>query len=133
MIQVNGAKKWIQNGARRVEILQGISLDIPAGQFVAIVGASGSGEKSTLLGLLAGLDSYPAKARYGWTECQSTTWRRPSWRRCAGARLVLSFLKSYQLIQTLTALENVLLLPYEAEPRKATARRRRAVCSMKLA
>ena len=48
--------KWIQNGARRVEILKGISLTIPAGQFVAIVGASGSG-KSTLLGLLAGLDT----------------------------------------------------------------------------
>ena len=56
MIEVKNAKKWIQNGARRVEILRGISLDIPAGQFVAIVGASGSG-KSTLLGLLAGLDT----------------------------------------------------------------------------
>ena len=56
MIEVRDAKKWIQNGARRVEILKGISLTIPAGQFVAIVGASGSG-KSTLLGLLAGLDT----------------------------------------------------------------------------
>jgi putative ABC transport system ATP-binding protein len=56
LIEVKNAKKWIQNGARRVEILRGISLDIPAGQFVAIVGASGSG-KSTLLGLLAGLDT----------------------------------------------------------------------------
>ena len=56
MIEVRDAKKWIQNGARRVEILKGISLMIPAGQFVAIVGASGSG-KSTLLGLLAGLDT----------------------------------------------------------------------------
>ena len=56
MIEVRDAKKWIQNGARRVEILKGISLTIPAGQFVAIMGASGSG-KSTLLGLLAGLDS----------------------------------------------------------------------------
>ena len=56
MIEVRDAQKWIQNGARRVEILKGISLTIPAGQFVAIVGASGSG-KSTLLGLLAGLDS----------------------------------------------------------------------------
>jgi len=56
LIEVRDVKKWIQNGTRRVEILKGISLSIPAGQFVAIVGASGSG-KSTLLGLLAGLDT----------------------------------------------------------------------------
>ena len=56
MIEVRGVRKWIQNGARRVEILKGIDISIPSGQFVAIVGASGSG-KSTLLGLLAGLDT----------------------------------------------------------------------------
>jgi len=56
VIEVREAKKWIQNGARRVEILKGITLTIPSGQFVAILGASGSG-KSTLLGLMAGLDS----------------------------------------------------------------------------
>src|SRR4051794_2488161 len=55
-IEVRNVKRWIQNGSRRVDILNGISLTIPAGQFVAIVGASGSG-KSTLLGLLAGLDT----------------------------------------------------------------------------
>jgi len=39
-----------------VEILKGIDIEIPRGQFAAIMGPSGSG-KSTLLGLLAGLDS----------------------------------------------------------------------------
>ena len=56
MIELRDVRKWIQNGARRVDILKGISLTIPAGQFVAVVGASGSG-KSTLLGLMAGLDT----------------------------------------------------------------------------
>jgi putative ABC transport system ATP-binding protein len=46
VIEVRDAKKWIQNGSRRIEILKGISLTIPAGQFIAIVGASGSGKRS---------------------------------------------------------------------------------------
>ena len=56
MIEVRGLKKSIRNGNRTIEILKRIDLLIPAGQFLAIMGASGSG-KSTLLGLLAGLDS----------------------------------------------------------------------------
>ena len=56
MIEVRGLKKSIRNGTRVVEILRGIDLTIPKGQFAAVMGASGSG-KSTLLGLLAGLDT----------------------------------------------------------------------------
>ena len=109
MIQVKGAKKWIQNGARRVEILQGISIDIPAGQFVAIVGASGSG-KSTLLGLLAGLDS-PSEGEIWLDGVPIHNLAETELAAVRGRKIGFVF-QSYQLIQTLTALENV-LLPYE--------------------
>ncbi|MGB7265260.1 MAG: ABC transporter ATP-binding protein [Terracidiphilus sp.] len=109
MIQVKGAKKWIQNGARRVEILQGISLEIPAGQFVAIVGASGSG-KSTLLGLLAGLDA-PSEGEIWLDGVPIHNLAETQLAAVRGRKIGFVF-QSYQLIQTLTALENV-LLPYE--------------------
>lgn len=109
MIQVINAKKWIQNGARRVEILRGISLDIPAGQFVSIVGASGSG-KSTLLGLLAGLDA-PSEGEIWLDGVPIHNMAEAELAQVRGRKIGFVF-QSYQLIQTLTALENV-LLPYE--------------------
>lgn len=109
MIEVRGAKKWIQNGARRVDILKGISLTIPAGQFIAIVGASGSG-KSTLLGLLAGLDT-PSEGEI-WLDGVPIHNLVESELASVRGRKIGFVFQSYQLIQTLTALENV-LLPYE--------------------
>ncbi len=109
MIQVRDAAKWIQNGARRVEILKGISLTIPAGQFVAIVGASGSG-KSTLLGLLAGLDT-PSAGEIWLDGVPIHNLAETELAAVRGRKIGFVF-QSYQLIQTLTALENV-LLPYE--------------------
>ena len=109
MIEVRDVKKWIQNGARRVEILKGISLSIPAGQFVAIVGASGSG-KSTLLGLLAGLDT-PSSGEI-WLDGMPIHNLAETELAAVRGRKIGFVFQSYQLIQTLTALENV-LLPYE--------------------
>ena len=102
-------QKWIQNGARRVEILKGISLTIPAGQFVAIVGASGSG-KSTLLGLLAGLDT-PSAGEIWLDGVPIHNLAEAELAAVRGSKIGFVF-QSYQLIQTLTALENV-LLPFE--------------------
>ena len=109
MIEVKDARKWIQNGARRVEILKGISLIIPAGQFVAIVGASGSG-KSTLLGLLAGLDT-PSSGEIWLDGVPIHNLAETQLAEVRGKKIGFVF-QSYQLIPTLTALENV-LLPYE--------------------
>ena len=109
MIEVRDVKKWIQNGSRKVEILKGISLTIPAGQFVAIVGASGSG-KSTLLGLLAGLDT-PSEGEI-WIDGTPIHNLVETELAAVRGRKIGFVFQSYQLISTLTALENV-LLPFE--------------------
>ncbi|MFZ0302034.1 MAG: ABC transporter ATP-binding protein [Terracidiphilus sp.] len=109
MIELSDAKKWIQNGARRVDILKGISLTIPAGQFVAVVGASGSG-KSTLLGLMAGLDT-PSTGEIRLDGIPIHNLVESELAAVRGRKIGFVF-QSYQLIPTLTALENV-LLPYE--------------------
>ena len=109
MIEVKNVRKWIQNGARRVEILRGIDLTISAGQFIAIVGASGSG-KSTLLGLLAGLDT-PSEGEIWLDGTPIHNLAEAQLAEVRGRKIGFVF-QSYQLIATLTALENV-LLPYE--------------------
>ena len=109
MIEVKHVRKWIQNGTRRVDILKGIDLTIPAGQFVAIVGASGSG-KSTLLGLLAGLDT-PSEGEIWLDGTPIHNLAEAELAEVRGRKIGFVF-QSYQLISTLTALENV-LLPFE--------------------
>ena len=109
MIEVRGLKKSIRNGTRTVDILKGIDLLVPAGEFVAIMGASGSG-KSTLLGLLAGLDT-PTEGQVFLDGTEISQLREDELAQVRGQKIGFVF-QSYQLIPTLTALENV-FLPYE--------------------
>lgn len=113
MIEVRGLRKSIRNGPRVVEILRGIDLMIPQGQFVAIMGASGSG-KSTLLGLLAGLDS-PTEGEVLLDGVPISHLAEDKLAGVRGSKVGFVF-QSYQLIPTLTALENV-LLPHELNAR----------------
>ncbi len=92
-----------------MEILKGIAFEVPAGQFVAIMGASGSG-KSTLLGLLAGLDS-PSTGNIVIDGVDITVLDEDALALVRGQKIGFVF-QSYQLIPTLTAEENV-LLPHE--------------------
>jgi putative ABC transport system ATP-binding protein len=109
MIDVRGLTKVIDTGTHRVEILKGIDLNIPAGQFTAILGSSGSG-KSTLLGLIAGLDT-PTTGEIRLDGQEITGLAEDKLAVLRGRKVGFVF-QSYQLIQTLTAEENV-LLPYE--------------------
>jgi putative ABC transport system ATP-binding protein len=121
MISVKGLRKSIRNGtgtaARTTDILKGIDFDIPAGQFAAIMGSSGSG-KSTLLGLLAGLDT-PSEGSVSLNGAAISYLPEDKLAQVRGKTIGFVF-QSYQLIPTLTALENV-LLPHElnAEPKDA--------------
>ena len=56
LVQVRGLHKRFRRGAERIDVLQGIDLDIPHGDFLALMGPSGSG-KTTLLNLIGGLDT----------------------------------------------------------------------------
>src|SRR5512144_1530360 len=55
LIRVRGLDKTYLRGGEEIHVLQGLNLDVDAGDFVAFMGPSGSG-KTTLLNLLGGLD-----------------------------------------------------------------------------
>ncbi|WP_263418928.1 ABC transporter ATP-binding protein [Terriglobus albidus] len=109
MIEVTNLTRSIRNGRRTVEILKGIDFDVAHGEFVAIMGSSGSG-KSTLLGLLAGLDT-PTTGDVKIAGESISYLPEDRLAQVRGKKIGFVF-QSYQLIPTLTALENV-LLPYE--------------------
>ena len=115
-IRVSALKKSIRNGTRTVDILRGLSFDVAPGEFVAIMGASGSG-KSTLLGLLAGLDS-PSSGEVV-LQGTSISYLAEDKLALVRGRLIGFVFQSYQLIPTLTALENV-LLPHELNSASAS-------------
>src|ERR1700720_701165 len=106
MISVSRLTRTIDTGTHRVEILRGIDLEIPKGQFAAIMGPSGSG-KSTLLGLLAGLDS-PTSGQVLLDGEDITHLGEDAMAVLRGRKIGFVF-QSYHLIPTLTAEENVLL------------------------
>src|SRR6516162_5305335 len=98
--------KSIDTGTHCVDIFKGIDLDIPRGQFAAIMCPSGSG-KSTLLGLLAGLD-FPTKGEIQLDGEEITSLTEDQMALLRGRKIGFVF-QSYHLIPTLTAEENVLL------------------------
>jgi putative ABC transport system ATP-binding protein len=106
MIKAKLIEKTVATSEGPLCILKGIELEIKAGESVAIVGSSGSG-KSTLLGLLAGLD-VPSSGSIQLGHYDITSLNEDE-RAKVRAELVGFVFQTFQLLPSLTALENVML------------------------
>jgi putative ABC transport system ATP-binding protein len=106
VIRVDNVFRRYRSGRRDIPALDGVSLTVDEGEWIAIVGPSGCG-KSTLLNLLAGIDSaddgavvVAGQALTGMSENALAAWR--------GREVGIVF-QFFQLMPTLTVLENIIL------------------------
>ncbi len=114
-------------GARKLDVLRGIHLEIASGEAAFLVGASGAG-KTTLLYILAGLER-PASGRVIFEDQSVYELGRRAQARLRNARMGFIF-QGYFLLPELTALENV-LLPAMIGGTNQRERRERAVESLR--
>jgi len=104
LVTVRNLHKVFQRGGQRIDVLQGVNLEIPDGDFLALMGPSGSG-KTTLLNLLGGLDT-PSEGSItvGGDRIDKLAGSRlSSWR----ARHIGFVFQLYNLLPVLTAARNV--------------------------
>ena len=104
LIRARGLGKTYRRGGEEIHVLQGLNLDVDAGDFVAFMGPSGSG-KTTLLNLLGGLDVPSAGSVIvsGDEITHMSARKLTAWR----ARHVGFVFQMYNLIPVLTAFQNV--------------------------
>jgi putative ABC transport system ATP-binding protein len=114
VLKAQGLFKKVSSPEGELTIVDNVSLDIAAGETVALVGASGAG-KSTLLAMLAGLD-VPTSGHV-WLDGQDLTELDEDARARLRADRVGFVFQAFHLVPSLTALENV-MLPLELSGRR---------------
>jgi putative ABC transport system ATP-binding protein len=104
LVSVRDLHKVFQRGGQRIDVLQGVNLDIPEGDYLALMGPSGSG-KTTLLNLIGGLDT-PTEGSIevaGDRIDKLSGGKLSAWR----ARHIGFVFQLYNLLPVLTAARNV--------------------------
>lgn len=114
ILTLNQVNKVYQSGGRDLKVLDSVSFSVETGSTMAIVGPSGSG-KTTLLGLCAGLD----RATSGTVALHDTRLNDLTENQLAALRnrYVGFIFQNFQLLPTLTAIENV-MVPMELRGEK---------------
>lgn len=114
ILQTADLKKYYQQGETVTKALDGVSLEINAGEFVSVVGTSGSG-KSTLLHMMGGLDS-PTSGKViinGEDISQKSAEQLTVFRR----RHIGFVFQNYNLVPVLNVYENI-VLPVQLDGKK---------------
>jgi putative ABC transport system ATP-binding protein len=121
LVEVHNVTKHYYKGGETITPLDAVSLEIEQGQFVSLMGASGTG-KSTLLNLIAGIDR-PSDGTIrvdGVEITRLSRTRLAAWR----AASIGYIFQTHNLIPVLTAYENI-ELPLLLLPMSRSERRRR--------
>lgn len=120
LVAIQQVVKTYTVGTEQIEALKGITFEVHAGEFVAIVGPSGAG-KSTLLNMISGVDKLSSGNVYvaGQNIQQLSERTLARWR---GASLGIVF-QFFALLPTMTLLNNV-MLPMELAGKYSAAERR---------
>ena len=120
LVNVRDVVEVHHRGGERIDVLQGVNLDIPEGDYLALMGPSGSG-KTTLLNLMGGLDT-PSRGRIpsATSDRQALGRRASAWR----ARHIGFVFQLYNLLPVLTAARNVELPLLLTKLSKADRRKR---------
>lgn len=126
LVQVKDLHKVFQRGGERIDVLQGLNLEVPRGDFLALMGPSGSG-KTTLLNLLAGLDRpTQGSVEVGGERIDAMAdGTLARWR----ARNVGFVFQLYNLLPVLTAERNV-ELPLLLTPLSSAARKKHVATAL---
>ena len=128
LVKINNVHKYFTRGSERIDVLQGVNLEIHPGDFLALMGPSGSG-KTTLLNLMGGLDK-PSSGSLevsgsniaGLSGAQLSRWR---------SQHIGFVFQLYNLLPVLTAEKNV-ELPLLLTKLSRTERRKRVAIALKV-